>query len=81
MFILNCADITTFDSQGEAVFIDLMRRVGPDQGRDPEAYDPPLSWALDRVRKTGAGWIGLAPGLLDEAVPDLGRADEAEWIS
>lgn len=81
MLQLNCADITGFDSQGEAVFIDLMRRVGPGEGRDPEAYDPPLSWALDRVRTTGAGWIRLAPGLPDEAVPDLGRADEAEWIS
>ncbi|MFD5549367.1 SAM-dependent methyltransferase [Streptomyces goshikiensis] len=81
MLQLNCADITGFDSQGEAVFIDLMRRVGPGEGRDPEAYDPTLSWALDRVRTTGAGWIRLAPGLPDEVLPDLGRADEAEWIS
>nr|WSX54217.1 hypothetical protein OG409_38125 [Streptomyces sp. NBC_00974] len=51
------------------------------EGRDPEAYDPPLSWALDRVRTTGAGWIRLAPSLPDEAVPNLGQADEAEWIS
>ncbi|MFD4927153.1 hypothetical protein ACFWNE_38380 [Streptomyces goshikiensis] len=58
-----------------------MRRVGPGEERDPEAYDPTLSWALDRVRTTGAGWIRLAPGLPDEVVPDLGRADEAEWIS
>ncbi|WP_308299766.1 SAM-dependent methyltransferase [Streptomyces sp. CJ_13] len=81
MLQLNCADITGFDSQGEAVFIDLMRRVGPGEGRDPETYYPPLSWALDRVRTTGAGWIRLAPSLPDEAVPDLGQADQAEWIS
>ena len=81
MLFPTCADVTAFDSQGEAVFIDLMRRGGPGEGSDPEAYDPPLSWALDRVRTTRAGWIRLAPNLPDEALPDLGRAHEAEWIS
>ncbi|WP_404952633.1 THUMP-like domain-containing protein [Streptomyces sp. 147326] len=78
---LTCADITTFESHGEAVFIDLMRHAGPDGGHDPERYDPPFSWALERLHTTGAGWIRLAPGVPDQAVPDLGRADEAEWIS
>ncbi|WP_405834695.1 THUMP-like domain-containing protein [Streptomyces sp. NBC_00105] len=81
MLDLTCADVTTFDSQGEAVFIDLMRHAGPDGDHDPERYDPPLSWALERLHTTGAGWIRLAPGVPDHAVPDLGRAHEAEWIS
>ncbi|MFI1283628.1 SAM-dependent methyltransferase [Streptomyces sp. NPDC020858] len=81
MLYVTCADLTAYDSQGEAVFIDLMRWVGPGGRHDPEAYDPPLSWALDRVRTTGAGCIRLAPGIPDEALPDLGQAHEAEWIS
>ncbi|MEU9087797.1 SAM-dependent methyltransferase [Streptomyces sp. NPDC048357] len=82
MLDLTCGDVTEFDSQGEAVFIDLMRRPGPDHRHgDPESYDPPLSWALERLHTTGAGWIRLAPGLPDEAVPGLGGAHEAEWIS
>ncbi|WP_051773643.1 hypothetical protein [Streptomyces sp. NRRL S-237] len=74
-------DVTSYDSQGEAVFIDLMRRPGPDGSHDPEAYGPSLSWALERVRTTGGGWIRLAPGLGPCVVPDTGRPDEAEWIS
>ncbi|MCY0936888.1 THUMP-like domain-containing protein [Streptomyces sp. H34-S4] len=58
-----------------------MPRAGPGGVHDPEAYDPPLSWALDRVRATGSGWIRLAPDLPSDAVPDLGGAHEAEWIS
>ncbi|MFF3677717.1 SAM-dependent methyltransferase [Streptomyces sp. NPDC002120] len=87
MLDLTCADITEFDSQGEAVFIDLMRRPGPGRRPDddpeygPESYDPPLSWALERLHTTGAGWIRLAPGLPAEALPGLGAAHEAEWIS
>ncbi|MFD3802935.1 hypothetical protein ACFWTC_04725 [Streptomyces sp. NPDC058619] len=75
------ADIGEFDGRGEAVLVDPMRRAGPGGRHDPEAYDLPQPWALDRVRTTGAGWVRLAPDLPDEAVPDLGRADEAEWIS
>ncbi|MFE9631979.1 SAM-dependent methyltransferase [Streptomyces sp. NPDC006463] len=81
LFFPHRGDTAAFDSQGEAVFIDLMRRPGPDGAHDPESYSPPLSWALDRVRTTGLGWVRLAPGLAPGAVPDLGRADEAEWIS
>lgn len=79
--IAACEDIAAFGGRGEADFIDLMRPPGPDGGHDPESYDPPLSWALEQVRTTGLGWIRLAPGLVPGAVPDLGRADEAEWIS
>ncbi|MFB6616180.1 hypothetical protein ACFCV9_18530 [Streptomyces sp. NPDC056367] len=76
-----CEDAARFDSRGEAVFIDLVRRPGPDGGHDPKSYGPPLSWALDRVRATGAGWIRLVPDLPPGVLPGLGRADEAEWIS
>ncbi|MCX4696152.1 SAM-dependent methyltransferase [Streptomyces sp. NBC_01408] len=81
MFFPAREDISGFNSQGEADFIDLMRPPGPDGSHDPESYSPPLSWALKRVRTTGGGWIRLTPGLAPGAVPDLGRADEAEWIS
>ncbi|WP_371588730.1 SAM-dependent methyltransferase [Streptomyces virginiae] len=74
-------DVTSYDSQSEAVCIDLMRRPGPDGSHDPESYGPSLSWALERVRTTGGGWIRLAPGLGPGVVPDPGRPDEAEWIS
>ncbi|MFD8888695.1 SAM-dependent methyltransferase [Streptomyces erythrochromogenes] len=77
-----CEDVTEFDSRGEAVFIDLMRRDGPDGVPDAETYDPPLSWALDRVRTTGYGWVRLAPGLPGQVPPaGLAGADEVEWIS
>ncbi|MEU6299423.1 SAM-dependent methyltransferase [Streptomyces erythrochromogenes] len=79
MLYPRCEDVTGFDSQGEAVFIDLMRPAGTS---DPEAYDPPLPWALDRVRTTGYGWVRLAPGVPDRVPPGtLAGADEVEWIS
>ncbi|MCY0926861.1 SAM-dependent methyltransferase [Streptomyces sp. H27-H1] len=81
MFHPTCADVMEYDVEGEAVFIDLMRRAGPGGVHDPEAYDPPLSWALDRVRATKSGWIRLAPDLSSDTVTDLGGAHEAEWIS
>ncbi|MET9688836.1 SAM-dependent methyltransferase [Streptomyces sp. NPDC006514] len=81
LFFPECEEPARFDSQGEAVFIDLVRRPGPDGGHDPESYGPPLSWALERVRTTGTGWIRLVPDLPPGALPGLGRADEAEWIS
>ncbi|MFJ6480190.1 MULTISPECIES: SAM-dependent methyltransferase [unclassified Streptomyces] len=81
MFFPQCEDATRFGSQGEAVFIDLVRRPGPDGRHDPESYDLPLSWALERVRETGLGWIRLVPDLPRGALPGLGRAAEAEWIS
>ncbi|MEV7585305.1 SAM-dependent methyltransferase [Streptomyces erythrochromogenes] len=85
MLYPRCEDVREFDSQGEAVFIDLMRPDGPDRldrTSDPEAYDPPLSWALDRVRTTGYGWVRLAPGIADRVPPGtLAGADEVEWIS
>ncbi|MFF0550149.1 SAM-dependent methyltransferase [Streptomyces sp. NPDC004311] len=82
MLILRREDVMTFDSQGEAVFIDLKRHPGPLRGGAAEAGHPPLSWASDRVRTTGLGWIRLAPDVR-RTLPDLAAtgADEAEWIS
>ncbi|WP_443729010.1 class I SAM-dependent methyltransferase [Streptomyces bambusae] len=45
---------------------------------DPEAYSPPLSWAVSAARTAKYAAIKIAPGIPHEAVP--GEA-EAEWIS
>ncbi|WP_189958471.1 class I SAM-dependent methyltransferase [Streptomyces alanosinicus] len=45
---------------------------------DPEAYSPPLSWAVEAARRAPHAALKVAPGVPHEAVP----ADaEAEWIS
>ncbi|MER5215063.1 methyltransferase domain-containing protein [Streptomyces sp. NPDC002838] len=45
---------------------------------DPEAYSPPLSWAIEAARTAPHAALKVAPGIPHEAVP----ADaEAEWIS
>ncbi|MGQ4511840.1 THUMP-like domain-containing protein [Streptomyces sp. DW26H14] len=74
-----CADVTTYDLTGaEALFVDPARRRGTGRVFDPEAYAPPLSWAVDAVRRTGLGAIKIAPGIPHERVPaDFG----AEWVS
>ncbi|WP_329456121.1 class I SAM-dependent methyltransferase [Streptomyces sp. NBC_01497] len=73
------ADVTTYDLTGtRALFVDPARRRGSGRIFDPEAYSPPLSWAIEAVRRTGLGAIKIAPGIPHELVP----ADfEAEWIS
>ncbi|MFG2976234.1 SAM-dependent methyltransferase [Streptomyces sp. NPDC048331] len=89
MLFPTAEDLTAFDSQGEAVFIDLVRRPAADGTHDPESYDPPLSWALERVRTTGLGWIRLAPDVPTDVLADVladvptapRRPDEVEWIS
>ena len=74
------ADVTEVDTSGyEAVFVDPARRGGRGRIFDPEAYSPPLSWAVEAARKASlAAALKVAPGIPHEAVP----ADaEAEWIS
>ncbi|KUN08629.1 methyltransferase [Streptomyces yokosukanensis] len=45
---------------------------------DPEAYSPPLSWAVEAARRAPHAALKVAPGIPHEVVP----ADaEAEWIS
>ncbi|MGV9288845.1 THUMP-like domain-containing protein [Streptomyces sp. NPDC003719] len=74
------ADVTEVDTSGyDAVFVDPARRGGRGRIFDPEAYSPPLSWAVETARKAPrAAALKVAPGIPHEAVPDDA---EAEWIS
>ncbi|MFD0266776.1 methyltransferase domain-containing protein [Streptomyces sp. NPDC127106] len=73
------ADVTGVDTAGyDAVFLDPARRGGRGRTFDPEAYSPPLSWAVEAARTARYAAIKIAPGIPHEAVPE--RA-EAEWIS
>ncbi|WP_338677216.1 SAM-dependent methyltransferase [Streptomyces sp. SCSIO 30461] len=89
LITVSCTDVLEYDLTGtEAVFIDPARRGGKGGSRggrggggrifDPEGYSPPLSWAIDAVRRVGTGAVKIAPGVPHELIP----ADfEAEWIS
>ncbi|MER5941405.1 methyltransferase domain-containing protein [Streptomyces sp. NPDC001928] len=73
------ADVTEVDTSGfDAVFVDPARRGGRGRIFDPEAYSPPLSWAVEAARKAPRAALKIAPGIPHEAIPD---DVEAEWIS
>ncbi|MEW2523414.1 class I SAM-dependent methyltransferase [Streptomyces sp. NPDC047071] len=73
------ADVTEVDTAGyDAVFVDPARRGGRGRIFDPEAYSPPLSWAVAAARKAPRAALKIAPGIPHEAVPEEA---EAEWIS
>ncbi|MEV7088972.1 class I SAM-dependent methyltransferase [Streptomyces sp. NPDC093085] len=73
------ADVRTYDlTDAGTLFIDPARRGGRGRIFDPEAYSPPLSWAVEAVRGAGAGAIKIAPGIPHELIPE---GFEAEWIS
>ncbi|WP_369242632.1 methyltransferase domain-containing protein [Streptomyces sp. R21] len=73
------ADVTEVDTTTyDAVFVDPARRGGRGRIFDPEAYSPPLSWAVDAARKAPRAALKVAPGIPHEAVP---AEAEAEWIS
>ncbi|ASN26108.1 SAM-dependent methyltransferase [Streptomyces pluripotens] len=73
------ADVTEVDTAGyEAVFVDPARRGGRGRIFDPEAYSPPLSWAVGAARTAPRAALKVAPGIPHEAVP---AEAEAEWIS
>ncbi|WP_307835504.1 class I SAM-dependent methyltransferase [Streptomyces adelaidensis] len=73
------ADVTEVDvSPYDAVFVDPARRGGRGRIFDPEAYSPPLSWAVATALKAPRAALKIAPGIPHEAVP--AEAD-AEWIS
>ncbi|MQS12644.1 class I SAM-dependent methyltransferase [Streptomyces kaniharaensis] len=76
---VRCADVAEVDATGyDAVFTDPARRTSRGRVFDPEAYAPPLSWAIEAGRRTPIGALKVAPGIPHEAVP----ADaEAEWVS
>ncbi|MFG2553532.1 methyltransferase domain-containing protein [Streptomyces sp. NPDC048581] len=73
------ADVVGVDTGGyDAVFVDPARRGGRGRIFDPEAYSPPLSWAVEAARKAPRAALKIAPGIPHEAIPDDA---EAEWIS
>lgn len=73
------ADVTDVDvSAYDAVFVDPARRGGRGRIFDPEAYSPPLSWAIDTARKAPRAALKIAPGIPHEAIP---AEAEAEWVS
>ncbi|MEV5351648.1 methyltransferase domain-containing protein [Streptomyces sp. NPDC052693] len=73
------ADVTQVDTAGyDAVFVDPARRGGRGRIFDPEAYSPPLSWAVSAARRAPHAALKVAPGIPHEAVPEEA---EAEWIS
>lgn len=73
------ADVTDVDTAGfDAVFVDPARRGGRGRIFDPEAYSPPLSWAVSAARTAPHAALKIAPGIPHEAVPEDA---EAEWIS
>ncbi|MFC8366379.1 methyltransferase domain-containing protein, partial [Streptomyces griseorubiginosus] len=74
------ADVTEVDTAAyDAVFVDPARR-STKRGRifDPEAYSPPLSWAVQAALGAPHAALKVAPGIPHEAVPEEA---EAEWIS
>ncbi|MGX1476858.1 UNVERIFIED_CONTAM: SAM-dependent methyltransferase [Streptomyces canus] len=73
------ADVTEVDTASyDAVFVDPARRGGRGRIFDPEAYSPPLSWAVRAALKAPHAALKVAPGIPHEAVP---AEAEAEWIS
>ncbi|WWQ64702.1 methyltransferase domain-containing protein [Streptomyces sp. Q6] len=87
------ADVTEVDTAAyDAVFVDPARRsdkraAGAARGAssrgggrifDPEAYSPPLSWAVATALKAPRAALKIAPGIPHEAIPE---SADAEWIS
>lgn len=73
------ADVTQVETASyDAVFVDPARRGGRGRIFDPEAYSPPLSWAVEAAFKAPHAALKVAPGIPHEAVP---AEAEAEWIS
>jgi predicted O-methyltransferase YrrM len=74
------ADVTEVDTAGyDAVFVDPARRSSK-RGRifDPEAYSPPLSWAVSAALEAPLGLLKIAPGIPHETIP---AEATAEWVS
>ncbi|MER5563061.1 class I SAM-dependent methyltransferase [Streptomyces sp. NPDC048491] len=76
---VRCADVTDIDTAPyDAVFVDPARRGGRGRIFDPEAYSPPLSWAVTAALAAPFAALKIAPGIPHEAIPPQA---EAEWIS
>ena len=76
------ADVTEVDTSGyDAVFVDPARRsAGRGRIFDPEAYSPPLSWAVSAALKAPLGVLKIAPGIPHEAIPEQAEADVKEAV-
>jgi len=76
---VRCEDVREAEVDGcDAVFADPARRGGRGRVFDPEAYSPPLSWAVGAARRVPRAALKVAPGIPHSAVPEEA---EAEWIS
>lgn len=76
---VRCADVTEVAPGAyDAVFADPARRGGRGRIFDPEAYSPPLSWAVGAARQAPHAALKVAPGIPHDAVPPDA---EAEWVS
>lgn len=72
---VRCADVAEIDVTGfDAVFTDPARRTARGRVFDPEAYSPPLSWAVGAARRTPYGALKVAPGIPHELVPEGAEA-------
>jgi SAM-dependent methyltransferase len=80
MIEVRCADVTDIDTAPyDAVFADPARRsAGRGRLFDPEAYSPPLSWAVSTALSSPLAALKIAPGIPQEVIPPEA---EAEWIS
>jgi SAM-dependent methyltransferase len=76
---VRCADVAEVALDPyDAVFVDPARRSGGSRTFDPEAYSPPLSWAVAAARQVPHAAVKVAPGIPHGAVP---QDAEAEWVS
>jgi predicted O-methyltransferase YrrM len=74
-----CGDVSEVGLDGfDAVFVDPARRGGRGRIFDPEAYSPPLSWAVGAAGAAPFAALKVAPGIPHGAVPEDA---EAEWVS
>lgn len=76
---VRCAEVAEVALSGyDAVFVDPARRGGRGRIFDPEAYSPPLSWAIGAARGAPLAALKVAPGVPHEAIPPDASA---EWVS
>jgi hypothetical protein len=74
---VECADATSLDRRPfRAVMCDPARRTGRGRVFNPDAYQPPWSFAEELLR--GTACVKVAPGIPHERVPP---GVEAEWVS
>ncbi|MFI1480662.1 methyltransferase domain-containing protein [Streptomyces sp. NPDC020747] len=79
LFEVREADVTEVETAAyDAVFVDPARRGGRGRVFDPEAYSPPLSWAVRTALEAPLAALKIAPGIPHETVP---AEAGAEWIS